>query len=52
MRVEGWTEPVWGHRVGQASLSAAWACQGVWAARSQPPTLSMQREQSPCVWAA
>lgn len=52
MRVGGWTEPVWGHRVGQASFSAAWAWQGVWAARSQPPTLSMQREQSPCVWAA
>lgn len=37
---------------GKASLPVAWACQGVWAACSQPPTLSMQEEQSPCVWAA
>lgn len=36
MRVGGRTEPVWGHRVGQASLSSAWACQGVWAALPAP----------------
>lgn len=34
---------------GKTSLPMAWARQGMWAACSQPPTLSMRAEQSPCV---